>query len=392
MTKLILRLGALYQLCSRSGGKSGLIRGRKFSVEAFSEVSVQKLSNRQRSSRISPLPPTSPSESSVSKLLENEKEKLQLKSVSQQLQDPLSNAILNEIQDEEYTQATDLELMDLKSDVERTFTINEKLLRKRITLVSSRINNDTHHGGEDKEKEDCEKNFSETQSTAKKDFRVTVDFNFDDVNNDYIKWVYHRNAMFKSFDETAIENAEEINTSDLDTQRKVPSKLRKKSHLAEKNNLLLDATSETINEKEIGINFSVSVEPYSVRMYRTKEVKSKILFSCIAGNYGTVIKRLKFISSHPNSTTGKAGEENISSVRFNSCRRSFQKECYHFVQEQLKIDNNLALFVLSYSQEKEQKEYFHWLENVLEFIPPPNEGPAASDEEILKSLLKQLKL
>jgi hypothetical protein len=378
-----LRFNALHQCYTSQRVKSLTLISRKFSIEAFPEVSAPKLSNRQRSSRITPPPPTS---SSVSQVLEKEKEKLLLKNVSQQLQDPLSNAILNEIYDEEYNQAADLELMDLKSEVESTFSINEKLLKKRLTLVSSRIYNDSRDEPEVKVQEDLVKDIS----TLKKAFRVTVDFDFDDISTDYMKWIYHRNTMLKSFTQADSEDIMQVQNSEVESLRKVPSKLKKKKHLAEDKYLELDLSSETINEREIGIHFSVIVEPYSVRQYRTKELKSKMFFSCIAGNYGIIIKRIKFISSNPNIST-ESDDENVSSVRFNSCRRSFQKECYRYLHEQLKIDNNFSLFILGYSQEKEQKEYFHWLENVLEFIPPPNEGSAESNADVLESLLKQLK-
>ena len=52
---------------------------------------------------------------------------------------------------------------------------------------------------------------------------------------------------------------------------------------------------------------------------------------------------------------------------FDQLEEGVQKSFYEYLAER-KIDDDLSYFVLSYSRDKEQREYVHWLKSVLSFV------------------------
>ena len=51
---------------------------------------------------------------------------------------------------------------------------------------------------------------------------------------------------------------------------------------------------------------------------------------------------------------------------FDQLEDTLKDAFYEFLGDR-KIDNDLAFFVLAYSRDKEQREYMHWLSNVIRF-------------------------
>jgi complement component 1 Q subcomponent-binding protein len=108
-------------------------------------------------------------------------------------------------------------------------------------------------------------------------------------------------------------------------------------------------TSEEMPEMESGIDFTVTVS----------KPAGKVQFQCNAGSTITVVG----MAITPSGSNLK--EEHLyRGPTFDNLDEGLQDELLNYLAER-GVDEDMALFVISYAREKEEKEYQNWLKNFM---------------------------
>lgn len=106
---------------------------------------------------------------------------------------------------------------------------------------------------------------------------------------------------------------------------------------------------EESDEVELGLNFEATVE----------KGNAKLTAQCVAGPSGLRVRYIqKGASDDKNAYTGP---------EFSTLDENLQEELFKWLDER-KIDEDLSTFIHAYAQQKEHKEYLHWLEDMNSFF------------------------
>ena len=105
------------------------------------------------------------------------------------------------------------------------------------------------------------------------------------------------------------------------------------------------------------------LEPKTGILFSAKIVKGNdaVLIGCTASDV-LMINSVEILPNGKEKTDALYG-----GPVFDQLEEGVQKSFYEYLAER-KIDDDLSYFVLSYSRDKEQREYVHWLKSVLSFV------------------------
>ena len=67
-----------------------------------------------------------------------------------------------------------------------------------------------------------------------------------------------------------------------------------------------------------------------------------------------------------NSLNGVPDDSTYNGPAFDNLSESLQDAFVNYLEDR-KINSDLCHFIISYSQDKEQREYVHWLTNLVKF-------------------------
>lgn len=114
-----------------------------------------------------------------------------------------------------------------------------------------------------------------------------------------------------------------------------------------------DDGEEAEDEQSLGVAINFLVE--------IAKNNEKVLFTCSATD-ALQVTGIKYTSADkPNDDI-----EGYAGPNLEDLEEAVQEEIFSYLADR-KIDDDLAYFVLSYSREKEQKEYVNWLDKVSNF-------------------------
>ncbi len=106
-----------------------------------------------------------------------------------------------------------------------------------------------------------------------------------------------------------------------------------------------------------GVAFSVTVTK------RETPEQGMIVFNCVAGDR----LRIRNVRHFPRHTLDIGRSFNFSGPVFSDMESSVQTSFLDYLAER-KIDNDLSYFVLTYCNDKDSREYLHWLRGISNFI------------------------
>ena len=109
------------------------------------------------------------------------------------------------------------------------------------------------------------------------------------------------------------------------------------------------------NVMDYGINFQVKI---------SKSDGSKLVVDCIAAREMT-IEGVQFVPASYGSKIEQE-EEVYGGPVFDQLDETLQDAFFEYLADR-KVDNDMAFFVLTYSRNKEQREYMTWMKNMLAF-------------------------
>lgn len=112
--------------------------------------------------------------------------------------------------------------------------------------------------------------------------------------------------------------------------------------------------SEDDEQAEVGIKFHVTIGK--------KGTSDKIVFYCVAGQQ-IVIENTQFLPA------GKAIEDTslYHGPIFDKLSDDLRESMLSYLADR-SIDEDMAFFIMAYSENKEQREYMNWLKNVMTFV------------------------
>eukprot|EP01040_Poterioochromonas_malhamensis_P004692 gene4692-5028_t len=288
-------------------------------VEDNEKTELLKEQTRRRSRRIRVFnkrePDVAPIKTSTSTSIQKIRIIQQLRKV---MNDKFVNVLFKEIEDEQQgINLVDVELNDLKEDIAQKFLTSDENGKNEVTLQ------------------------------LKSDLpQVQIMFRINDIAKDYTSLIKLKRQWFLR--DKQKERSKHLGENPL--KIKVVKEGVTKGRWSIEEEQLKD-----IEGDEVGINFQVKLSTHT-----SINQNQYLQLSCIGGNSGMIIRKIDVIDPQTNKIVSK-------SRQFHNLPYFLQKAWYEYLSNHFNIDYNLALFVLAYSNEKEQKEYLNWLGSILEY-------------------------
>lgn len=288
-------------------------------VENNEKTELLQEQTRRRSRRIRVFnrrePDVAPIKTSTSTSIQKIRIIQQLRRV---MNDKFVNVLFKEIEDEQQgINLVDVELNDLKEDIAQKFLKADEDGKNEVILQ------------------------------LKSDLpRVQIMFRINDIAKDYISQIKLKRQWFLR--DKQKERSKHLN--EVSSKIKVVKEGVTKGRWSIEEEQLKD-----IERDEVGINFQVKLSTHT-----SINQNQYLQLSCIGGNSGLIIRKINIIDAHTDKIVSK-------SRQFHNLPYFLQKAWYEYLSNHFNIDYNLALFVLAYSNEKEQKEYLNWLGSILEY-------------------------